>query len=188
MNLRIVINDNDIARSKEYAARMIAGYAAGRSEASRAVSSHGAEKNIKLNATARMAEIAFCDWLGLDSDAALDWTDKPDIGFDCLAGEQRVDVKHTMRGNCLIWPIRKNHIFATKKFDVFVLVVGDWRAFYISGWCWKQHFDLYHSVADEAHRLDSGTWYIKKDELNQMQYFDRMVCDHTDQPTIKYGP
>jgi hypothetical protein len=131
------------------------------------VSSHGAQFNIELQAHARMAECAIALHFGLDPRAALHWSDYCDAGFDLRAFGVRWDNKQTDRGRNLIWPINKRHIYQTKEFDVLGLVRGpvDERIFIMVGFTNKPMFWHEHKVADDAHALDAGTWYMPEAEL-----------------------
>lgn len=112
-----------VERCLDYGRMVVEGYAAGHNPASRAVSSHGAEYSVELQATARMAEAAFCQWARVDPLEALDWTPTCDAGFDVDLHGVRIDVKATSTGSrYLIWPYRKTHLFASKPFDALVLV------------------------------------------------------------------
>jgi len=151
-------------RCRDYAGLIVRDYASGWNSRSRSVSSHDAESNIELQELARMAECAFCVWLG-QSVEGLNWSRHCDSGYDTATEMGRADVKHTKGGRYLIWPIRKNHLFETKQFDVLVLVVGGPDVFEVAGWIPKEGFWQRHEIASEGHKLFPGTWFMDRKNL-----------------------
>ena len=68
-----------------------------------------------------------------------------------------------LSGGYLIWPIRKNDLFAGKDFDLLVLVKNDWNVGFPRGWLEKAEFSRLKEVAGEGHKLDPGTWHVGDD-------------------------
>ena len=162
---QVTLPDEWIKRSREWGARVVADYADGRNARSRAVSCFDAESNIELQAKAKMCECAFALWAGIDP-SRCHWERHCDDGADSTWLGRRWDIKATrINGRFLIWPIAKNHIFESKRFDHLVLVKHDEPRFVIAGWVSKQEFSKNHKVAGEGHKLFPGTWYMHEDEL-----------------------
>ena len=162
----ITLSPKWISRSEIYGHDVVAQYRARNNLASLAFSSHDAENDPVLQAHARMAEIALCVWAGIDPLQELNWSGRCDDGWDVKVSDTRFDVKATgPRSQYLIWPIRKNSIFASKRFDSLALVRGEAARFEIAGHIPKALFATEHRVADEAHVLDTGTWYMHQSEL-----------------------
>ena len=159
-----------IARCWKYGEQVVTDYASGWNANSRAVTCFDAHANVELQALARMAECAFCLWAE-QSLEKLKWDRWCDDGADIIIPEAgRIDVKHTRFGRYLIWPIAKNQIFASKRFDVLVLVVGTpFDDFRIVGWITKADFAQKHKVAKEGEKLFPGTWYLDRSELQPME-------------------
>ena len=150
-----------IVRCEQHGAGIVHGYGIGLNANSRAVTTHGADRNPRLQATAKMAECAFCLWAGLDPIRSLHWGDDCDPGFDAMFGDLRVDVKETaITSAFLIWPVGKRALFAKKPFDVLVLVKSLIPHFVVRGWVTKQYFAEEHGVADDRHVLTPGTWHM----------------------------
>lgn len=161
-----------IADARQWARQMIADYAAGRCNASLAVSSHGAENNIELQTQAKLAEVAFAIWVGENPTDAVHWGRRPDRGFDIAVGKYRVDVKHTnQHGQYLIWPVKKRHIFASKPFDALVLVKGAGAVYYVWRWIPKDEFFQKKQEAGPGHRLTEGTWFVHQNDCRTMDTF-----------------
>jgi len=169
---QIQLSHETIDRCWDFAKRAVAGYAAGRKTT--ALSMDGAERNVKLWAHSRMGECAFAQWTGQSIDA-LDWSDYPDDDSDIDFESLRVDVKAT-QPHCryLIWPLSKNDMFATKDFDLLVLVKGNLDGlFSIAGLIEKENFAAHHHIAVEpiANKVSTwtglwpGTWYMDEEEL-----------------------
>lgn len=170
--IRISIKPWMVERSEEYGEMLVKVYAAGESEASRSVSSHGAEKDPKLLAHARMGECAACLYFKLDP-RDLDWSKYPDGGYDIEFKGNRFDIKST-RPWCrlLIWPIRKNSLFAGKGFDVLILAAGENTEWQLRGWVWKKVFFDKKQIADGEFpkRVTRGTWYMDQQALEILPY------------------
>jgi hypothetical protein len=171
MGLNRVTLPPDLAcRSWRYGESVVAGYAAGHNANSRAVTCFDAHSNIELQAYARMAECAFCVWADISTEK-LNWSGTCDDGAD-ISAPDRIDIKHTKGGRRLIWPLGKNSIFSSKRFNRLVLVIGDiFNGFEISGWITKEDFGIKHHVAPVNHVLVHGTWFLDKSELEPMETF-----------------
>lgn len=156
-----------IVRCKEYGEEIVAGYAAGRNAASRAVSSHGAEADADLQATAKMGEVAFCLAAGMNPEAALNWSGATDQGWDVKFFGIKVDVKTIgMHKELLIWPVNKTSFFWEKKFDVLVLVKAAPPRFVIQKWITKMAFYAEKTIAGSERRgITPGTWYLAESSL-----------------------
>jgi hypothetical protein len=153
-------------RCVQFGHAIVQRYAAGETPRSLAVSSHGAESNPRVQARAKMAECILAVWLGLALDPLFEQSLRP---WDLRTARSRIDVKQTgLNGQYLIWPKRKNDIFAAKEFDLLVLVKNDWNAGAPRGWIEKEDFFRLKSVAGEGHKLDPGTWYVDQELLEAM--------------------
>jgi hypothetical protein len=136
---------------------------------SRSLSYRGAEGNVSLLWSAKMAECALCLYLDLDPERDLQWS-APDSGTDLTYRGVRIDVKHSAHKEprfCL-WPLKKNHLFDKKQFDVIVLVSGG-PTFAIEGWMGKEEFRGSCLIAGEDHPLDEGTRYVEVGELAHIE-------------------
>jgi hypothetical protein len=152
----------------DHGKRIVATYRNGGNAASLAVSSHGAQHNPHLQATGKIAECAFFLWMGVDPLLFVNWTDHCDRGCDARFHGVRFDIKTTtMRGQYLIWPINKNGFYESKGFDALALIKLDLCTAELTGWVSKARFLAEHQVADEAHKLDCGTWYMHERELSR---------------------
>jgi hypothetical protein len=172
---RLKLPSEDIERSEAFGAERVRRYKAGLDPASLAVASHGAENNPKLQAFARMAECAFCRCYGLDPHVILPWAGGADGGFDVRLG-LRIDVKATsMSGGFLIWPVNKRHIFASKHFDVLVMVKGCVPWFLVWRWLTKAEFAARRQEAGPRHRLTEGTWFVEDKFCRRMEELEPYV-------------
>jgi hypothetical protein len=159
----ITLPPETIKKCWNFARDIVAQYERGQSPNSLAYSSHGAERNIRLQAQAKGAECAFASWLGGDIDR-LHWDDGADLGFDLAEREFQFDVKQS--GPCsrwLIWPVNKNVIFQAKRFNALALMLGEMPEFNFTGWIEKRRFFEQKSVAGCGHKLTEGTWYLDRD-------------------------
>lgn len=165
LNPQVKLPPDWIERSREWGARVVTDYASGWNAKSRAVSCFDAERNIVLQSKAKMCECAFALWAGIDPQR-LHWERYCDDGADVTWLGKRWDVKATgINSRFLIWPIAKNHIFESKRFDNLVLVKHDEPSFVISGWISKEEFRANHQVAGAGHKLFPGTWYMDQIQL-----------------------
>lgn len=162
----VTLPDSFIALCEQHGQRIVDGYSAGRNLGSRAVSSRGAEANPQLQAVAKMGEVAFCLWAGLDPVTSLDWSDYSDSGFDVLFHGAKVDVKHIAANrHFLIWPVNKRHFFIDSRANIFVLVRGNAPNFCVYKWITKTGFFCEKEVASDQTMLDPGTWFMRDTDL-----------------------
>ena len=171
---RFVMPPGAISSARRRASKMVKNYEDGLDNASLAFSSHGAEHNIDLQTKAKLAEVTFAMWAGENPKTAVHWADGADNGFDVKTGCQYVDVKHTsLRGQYLIWPVRKRDIFHSKPFNSLVLVKSDNDIYYV--WCWlpKDEFFQKKLVAGSNHLLTTGTWFVHEKDCRKMDSFPR---------------
>lgn len=166
---RIALPPDLISRCWHYGEQVVADYANGLNANSRAVSCFDAESNVDLQALARMAECVFCINADISPDV-LNWGRHCDSGSDVHVNGLRIDVKHTKYGRYLIWPIAKNEIFSSKKFDALALVVGTpFENFEVAGWISKADFAGSKKVAAEGGKLFPGTWYMDRSDLRPIE-------------------
>lgn len=167
--MKVDLSESLVRACEDYGRLVVQSYRTGMY--SSAVSSRGAEGNVLLQGFSRMAECAVCLWAGLDPLQALKWTMFADPGFDVLAYGARIDVKATgPRGQYLLWPVRKRHLYANKPFDALVLVRGErWKSFELVGWIPKGRFAAMRQEAPAGHVLDPGTWFLHASALWPME-------------------
>jgi len=149
---------------------MVANYARGGNPNSLAVSYRGAERDVRLQVAAKMAECIIAIEYDLDPLMVLNWSLEPDH-YDIVIADFRLDVKSAFPTyEYLIWSLAKNHIFESKQFDALALVkINDqYGVGYSQGWITKGEFSEMKQIAGEGHKLDCGTWYMHQDELRQM--------------------
>lgn len=159
-----------IARCERLGQLRVDRYAAGYNRGSRALSSHGAERDVDLQAKSMMAECAFCIWAGGDTEK-LNWSGYSDGGFDAKLLNRIVDVKYTrLACHYLIWPVNKRPIFEKEPFDTLVLVKESLPDFTIAGWMSKEEFWKEHQEegADRRHGLTPGTWFVHEKLMHPM--------------------
>jgi len=166
--LHLVTLPNDVIdRCMRFGCDVVLAYRSGQNANSLSVSSHGAELNPYLQAQAKAGECAACHFFGLPIDC-LNWRNRPDAGHDLIFAGRRIDVKTIDADKrFLIWPVRKINLFASKQFDLFVLVCGTFPQFVfeVAGFISKSTFAARHRVADDRHALAVGTWYMDRNEL-----------------------
>jgi hypothetical protein len=163
-----------VARCERYGREVVASYEQGLFPRSSAVSGNrGADKDPALQARARAAEWALCVYLAVNP-RTLNWVVRPDEGWDLVKHHARIDVKETRWpfGRYLIWTLDVNHLFEDKQFDVLWFVRGSMPDFEVCGWVTKAQFREQHHVADENHKLETGTWYMDKGQLNPKEEFN----------------
>lgn len=176
--LDVIVPDSWHRRSREWGEALKQHYDGGGSPNSLAVSSHGAEGNIALQQSAKLAECAFCVWGNLDPGQALKWDLVPDGGFDAVWQGIKPDVKSTQHRNAryLFWPVKKTHLFDSKRFDVLVLVeasIEDPRCT-LRGWVKKSAFRRDRLVATEGDgtKLTPDTRYMLAENLWSMELLE----------------
>jgi hypothetical protein len=157
----ILLPNNIVKRCTDYAADLVGAYAAPANSsmaASRAVSSHGIEKDSSAQALAKMAECAFCQWAKVPIEK-LNWQiGRPDKGSDIFWLGVGVDIKHTRHlDGALIWPVNKRHIFHSKRFHIIVLVRGK-NPFELAGSTLKSLFFAQKREIGPGEKLTEGTW------------------------------
>jgi hypothetical protein len=151
-------------RCVEHGQQAVRDYADGRADRSLAFSSHGAERDAKLQAASKMAECILARRLGLPLDPLFN---TPFFSYDVATLRQTLDVKQTgLHGRYLIWPVRKNDIFASKAFDHLALVKSEWNRGVPIGWIEKWEFHELKVVAGPGHRLTEGTWHVDESILH----------------------
>jgi hypothetical protein len=150
-----------LIRSEEFGADCVRVLSA----ASLARSVLGSADTLGQFAEGRRAECAAALGLGLDPDVVIDWDRRPDVadgGFDLDAGGLLIDVKSTLGGRLLLYTAPAD--FASKRFDVLLLLRGrfaEWRAL---GWISKRAFFARKQVSDGA-RVSAGTWWVDSADL-----------------------
>jgi hypothetical protein len=181
LSQKITLPHELVSRSKTWAEQVVSDYANGRNAASRAVTCFDAHSNVELQAHAKMAECAFALWCGADPKYAIQWERFCDDGADFIFNGWRWDVKATKgNGKFLIWPIAKNEIFASKRFDMLVLVRGDVPNFEIVGCVTKGGFANRKQIATQGHKLFRGTWYMNAADLCPMSWLEDARYDAQD--------
>lgn len=108
----ISISPHWLKRSEQFALDVVEGYRLGRKEFSRRMQVPGKPAiwgNAGVQYTGRLGEIAWCLYLNLEPDTALDWSAWCDHGADFTIGKHAIDVKTTnhAHGSRLIWPVSK---------------------------------------------------------------------------------
>lgn len=160
-----------MARARAWAETSVDDYARGAKENSRRYARPGIDKSIPHQMMGKAAECAFCLHLGLDPEI-LDWSPKPDPGWDVEQFGLRIDVKGS-RTPYLIWPVTKNGYLHQCKADIFVLVrqMGASDLYEISGWTTVPYFIELHHVATARDRLDAGTKHMHFSDLPDIAIF-----------------
>ncbi len=165
----------DLAKCDEFAARVVAGYAAGAKEQSRALNVPGKPaiyNDIAAQANGRLAELGFVRALGL-SDDCLNWSDTCDGSYDVKLNNLTIDIKSSThpRAKRLMWPVSKNH-FITETADIFVFVkllrTADGATAEICGWIGRHTFLQKAKISDGQHNIAKDTRYMNVDELNHI--------------------
>ena len=167
--MRYRISHSTVERCVEFGKAIVHDYRTSSSLGRTALAMNGIEAHVGIQAHAKM-----CECVGALADAqtpttALDWSiGVADTGFDFVARNGRkIDVKGVDRGKrFLLWPKSKIGIYAGKQFDAFILVVGNAPIFEVVGWIAKHDFLVRRHIASQGHRLETGTWYLDRDELN----------------------
>jgi len=161
-----------VRRCSDFAERSVADYRAGRKNESLHFATHGMENDVDGQATSKMAECAFCLWADIDPGKGLDWSPRPDTGYDVIYRGSRVDVKQTkMTSRRLLWPFNKVDTLSRKHFDTFVLVKSDIPWFEVARWTSKMHFLSARHIAGAGDRIAAGNWYLDEDEMWPMRVF-----------------
>jgi hypothetical protein len=164
----IVLQEHVVKRCREYGKQSVR-----RGSHKNAYSYRGAENDPALLAASKAAECICAEHFGLDVFSAVNFEiGQPDAGADVVVGLVSVDVKAIdPHDNYLLWPLRKNKIYAGKKFNVMVLVEVCEAQGECVGWMGKAEFFRRKRVADETSRLDVGTWHLHREQLHRMGVF-----------------
>lgn len=169
MKPRIKLPREWIDRSQLWAERSVLGYERGEKENSRRYARPGIDRSVSHQFLGRAAECAFCLFLGIDPGADLDWSPRPDLGWDVERFGLRIDVKGT-RTAYLMWPVTKNGFLYQCEAHVFALVRQIEPDLYeMSGWLTLQEFIDRHHDATAQDRLDEGTKFLHARELPDIE-------------------
>jgi hypothetical protein len=165
-------------RIVEFAHKVIASYAAHNKPRSQEIATamtvkHGAPRadlDWKVQAIGRAAEVGYCLAYGLDPETSLNWAHLCDRGSDLTRDGRTWDVKATgLYGRFLIWPVEKRHYFDTGCADMLVLaLVGDGRVELV-GQITRDRFRQERQTADDMHKLYTGTWFMDRRDLDEME-------------------
>ena len=160
-------------RCQDAGERIVHAYATDpRSAASKAYAMNGIELDVEAQAFAKMGEVAFCLWAGLDPDAAVNWSALPDNGHDVNFGGVLLDIKTVEHyKKFLIWPVSKNAIYCSKRFHALILVKRAAPFFSVERWIDKAAFFCEHRVAEGELGLIPGTWFMPEADLWPMESF-----------------
>ncbi len=178
---KIVVPREFVARCMQAGVQIAADYADpdphnAAQRLSRTRSMQGIEKDPVKLGRSKVAEVAFCLWAGFDPNYSVMWRRHPDDGYDVAWFSALIDVKHTEHINgCMIWPISKNNILSTRKFDVMVLITGGAlirdtgdALLFACGWITRREFERRRHVAGIGGKLLPGTWFVNQIELAEM--------------------
>lgn len=177
-----------VERCIRFGVDMVAWYASEQGARSRSasVSGYGVQTCWRRQGQAKIGEVAAALYYGLDPNVAVNWQvgRGGDGGADITALGVRCDVKTTLPDRNVIWPKKKNHLFLQKKFDVILAVTSDqidFGACCIEGWISKRDFFEKKLIADGSPgqpRLDPGTWYLPRHELDDPRWLRRVFTTH----------
>lgn len=168
-------------RSEDFARDVVEGYRLGRKDFSRRLTVPGKPAiwgNAGVQYTGRLGEIAWCLYLGLDPEHALDWSQWCDHGADFTVGPYAIDVKTTnhQHGSRLIWPVSKNDYWNQKQFNGLALArVEQDDDVRLLGAVSKARFARECVTSDGGDRLVAGTRFMHKDRLCPAEKFREMV-------------
>jgi hypothetical protein len=161
------LDERDTALCVGYGRGAVHDYVTGRANKSLRYSSHGAETNVRLHIESKMAECILARALGLPIEPLFQ---RPFCDFDVDTPRVTIDVKGTsLHYKYLIWPLRKNELFAGKQFDFLALVKNDWNVGYPVGWIEKWEFFRRKQIAGEGHVLTKGTWHVDEEILEPIE-------------------
>jgi hypothetical protein len=152
-------------KSREWAERSVAGYAAGHKEASRAYARPGIDKSVDKQLLGKAGEVAHCLYFNIDPNI-LDWGPRCDPGWDVVQMRMKIDIKSTDTAY-LMWPVPKNVFVPTA--DIFSLACrldGRGGARYeMSGWFSRKAFLMRRKIAPPPEWMDPNTKHVHKDHL-----------------------
>jgi hypothetical protein len=128
---------------------------------------YGIEHDPLVQAQAKMAECALCDYLRCSIEL-LHWGAGPDNGTDLTyLGRHGVKSTGSMTGRYLFWPYNRNDELAEAPIDFLWLVRVEAPSCHLAGWVTKAHFLRSHHTAGDGHKLKTGTCYLD-DELGEL--------------------
>jgi len=172
----VTLDKAAVKKCEVFGRNVVAGYAAGRKERSKALFVPGKptiHDNWQAQADARLAELAFIRTAGF-SDDYLNWSDKCDGSHDLKLHNLRIDVKSSThpRAERLIWPVSKNH-FIQDAADILVAVKlkrkDDNSAIAeLVGWVGRHTFMQKAEVSKGEARIVKGTKFMMYDNLSNM--------------------
>lgn len=174
-----------LRRAEDFATTVVEGYRLGRKDFSRRLTVPGKPAiwgNAAVQLTGRLGEIAWCEYLGLDANTALDWSAWCDHGADFTIGKHAIDVKTTnhAHGSRLIWPVSKNDYWNKKAFTALALArveTGD--DVRLLGIVSKTRFAKECVTSDGGDRLVPGTRFMHAERLCPPHDFKEMVRAET---------
>lgn len=165
------VSQSLITRSLEFAAALVAHYAAGGSPMSRSRSgARGTEANVPIQQRSKIGECALALFFDLDPLTAVKWGLVADGGTDVIIPVNlRADVKTTFPPRLVIWSNNVNDLYWHKTFDVIVGVSidpEDYRRCWIEGFVPKAYFYQHKQIANGVNcGLERGTWFMPKADL-----------------------
>lgn len=168
-------------RSEQFALEVVEGYRLGRKDFSRRLTVPGKPAiwgNAGVQYTGRLGEIAWCLYLGLEPDTALDWAQWCDHGADFKVGPYAIDVKATnhAHGSRLIWPVSKNDYWNRKQFNGLALArVEEGDNVRLMGAVSKKRFEAECVTSDGQDRLVPGTRFMHAERLCPPHEFREIV-------------
>ena len=181
----ISISPHWLKRSEQFALEVVEGYRLGRKEFSRRMQVPGKPAiwgNAGVQYTGRLGEIAWCLYLNLEPETALDWSAWCDHGADFMIGKHAVDVKTTnhAHGSRLIWPVSKNDYWNKKAFTALALArVEEGDVVRLMGIVSKTRFARECVTSDGGDRLVPGTRFMHAERLCPPHEFKEMVRAET---------
>jgi len=168
--------------AKQHAERVVASYAAGRKEQSRALAVPGlktdAASNVHVQEVGRLCEIAVAFWLSVPPDQ-LNWSDNIDEGYDLVVNGVTIDVKGSdhPRASRLIHPATKT----LPRADALVACrVTDDEAVEIYGWTSGRHFRSECKRAGPGEIFVPGTYYMNGEDLMPPDMFPAWLVRNED--------
>ncbi len=181
-----MLDANLVRVSREFGEAMARWYESpeGRASLSRSRSGDwGAERDPIRLGQSKAGEYAVAVYFALDAKIAVKRSfGKADAGTDVkINSNLGSDVKTTPTWKrYMLWSREINDLYWSKQFDVLIGVSideDDWSQCWIEGWLTKQEFFDRKKIADGTNdegRLSSGTWFIEKDELSDI---DTLLTD-----------
>lgn len=134
-------------------------------------------KQVSINTAGFIAEVALCQFLGIEPEGELVWkTDRPDGGHDVLFKGIRIDVKASTNpfASRLLWPVTKIDKLPQAA-DIFLLarvpenkVSEDGQAVQLVGWIPRDEFIHACHKAYGISGILQGTPYMNEKALYNM--------------------